>query len=185
ALAAFLCGAACADTKPAFVVRGDGVEARYRAGKERLQRLREALRARLERDARDLLPRLERTPPPVRAGGYQIVPKLVGDPPPPAEPIRATPSRYSWPRTEQLIARQEDDVRRLEADLAAEPSAADRRATCERLVADHDKLSAAERKIDSHVSYNRLWQGAIARDPADYARNTVLADDAVEREAIR
>src|SRR5213083_369859 len=84
-------GAAPAAEAPAppWVRRGQLVEARQAAYRERLQRTYEALRARVEQDAPDVLPALaSASPRPVRLG-YQILPRLVADVPRRSGRVRA------------------------------------------------------------------------------------------------
>src|SRR5438094_775876 len=82
----------------AHVRRGDEVEARYQAHRERLERFFEALRAVIEAEAPDLRARLE--PPAPVPYGYQILPKLVPDLPPRDAPTRPVSSPFSWSRSE-------------------------------------------------------------------------------------
>jgi len=175
-------GAAAA---PAYARRGDQVEARHAAYEEHLRRVHEALRARLQAEAPDLSPILTAAPAPVRHG-YGIVPRIVADSPPPATPPRARAASYSWPWTEQLIARDGDKLGRLEAELDGDPAPrAERRTVYGRLAADYARLAANEGTIDAHIQYNRLWQSAIARDRPGYDRGTVLEHAVLERQAIR
>src|SRR5438477_13179236 len=103
ALAAFALSAGAAEAPaPPWVRRGQVVEARQAAYRERLRRTYEALRARVEQDAPDALPALaSASPRPVRLG-YQILPRLVEDAPRPSAPPAARPRSYSWPWTEQM-----------------------------------------------------------------------------------
>jgi hypothetical protein len=172
---------------PPYVQRGDAVEARYRAYKERLERVYETLRARVRADAPDLSPQLEKAAPKPLAHGYQILPKLIPDVPPPAAPLRATSAHYSWPWTETMIERE---MKRLDAlaatlDDTASLDRARRRSADEKMLADYRELPAAQRNIDAHIQYNRLWQPNIARDRRGYDRQTILHDAVVERQAIR
>ena len=182
-------GAAPAAEAPAppWVRRGEVVEARQAAYRERLRHAYEALRARVEQDAPDALPALaSASPRPVRLG-YQILPRLVADAPRPSERARAQPRSYSWPWTEQMIERDAKQLDQLEAELdgSAPRPASERKAAYEKMVADYRKLAEGARNIDAHIQYNRLWQPAIARDRASYDRQTVLEHAVVERQAIR
>jgi len=162
------------------------VEARQAAYRERLQRTYEALRARVERDAPDLLPALaSASPRPVRLG-YQILPRLVADAPRPSERARAQPRSYSWPWTEQMIERDAKKLDQLEAELDGSPPrpASERKAAYEKMVADYRKLAEGARTIDAHIQYNRLWQPAIARDRPSYDRQTVLEQAVLERQTV-
>src|SRR5438477_9033934 len=177
ALAAFALSAGAAEAPaPPWVRRGQLVEARQAAYRERLRGTYEARRARVERDAPDVLPALaSASPRPVRLG-YQILPRLVADAPRPAERARAQPRSYSWPWTEQMIERDAKQLDQLEAELDDSPPrpASARKATYEKMVADYKKLAEGARNIDAHIQYNRLWQPAIARDRSSYDRQSVL-----------
>ncbi len=177
---------AAAAPAPPWVRRGQVVEARQAAYRERLRRTYEALRARVERDAPDVLPALaSASPRPVRLG-YQILPRLVADAPRPSERARAQPRSYSWPWTEQMIARDAKQLDHLEAELDGSPAlpASARKAACEKMAADYTKLAEGARNIDAHIQYNRLWQPAIARDRASYDRQTVLEHAVLERQTV-
>ena len=171
---------------PPYVRRGDEVEARYRAYRDRLQHLYEVLFARAKRDAPALFPTLEAASPKPVLHGYQILPKLVPDAPPPSERPRAKSSWYSWPWTEQLIDRDRQKLDRLEAELdrLATLTATERKAAYEKMVADYRQLAQSQRMIDAHIQYNRLWQPAIANDKPGYDRQTALHNAVLERQAI-
>ena len=171
---------------PPYVRRGDEVEARYRAYRDRLQRFHEVLSARAKRDAPALFPTIEAARPKPVSHGYQILPKLVPDAPPPSERPRAKSSWYSWPWTEQLIDRDRQKLDRLEAELdrLATLTATERKAAYEKMVADYRQLSQSQRTIDAHIQYNRLWQPAIANDKPGYDRQTALHNAVLERQAI-
>src|SRR5437667_3407446 len=171
---------------PPDVRRGDEVEARYRAYRDRLQHLYEVLSARAKRDAPALFPTIEAARPKPVSHGYQILPKLVPDAPPPSERPRAKSSWYSWPWTEQLIDRDRQKLDGLEAELdrIATLTATERKAAYEKMVADYRQLSQSQRTIDAHIQYNRLWQPAIANDKPGYDRQTVLHSAVIERQAI-
>src|SRR5213594_2213505 len=171
---------------PPWVRRGEVVEARQAAYRERLRHAYEALRARVERDAPDVLPAVaSASPKPVRLG-YQILPRLVADAPRPSERARAQPRSYSWPWTEQMIARDAKKLDQLEAELDGSPAlpASARKAACEKMAADYKKLAEGARNIDAHIQYNRLWQPAIANDRPSYDRQTVLEHAVLEQQTI-
>src|SRR5213592_2475251 len=129
---------------PPYIRRGDEVEARYRAYRDRLQRFHELLSARAKRDAPALFPTIEATPPKPVLHGYQILPKLVPDAPPPSERPRAKSAWYSWPWTEQLIDRDRQKLDRLEAELdrIATLAAPERKAAYDKLVTSYLELSS-------------------------------------------
>src|SRR2546426_8571185 len=103
---------------PPYVRRGEQVEARARAYRERLERFHETLSARIGAEAPDLLPKLQAALPDPLPHGYQILPRLVPDSPAPSERPRARSAWYTWPWTEQLIRREIDKIDGLEAGLA-------------------------------------------------------------------
>ena len=172
---------------PPWVRREQAVEARQAAYRERLRRTYEALRARVEQDAPDVLPTFtSASPRPVRLG-YQMLPRLVADPPRASERAATRARSYSWPWTEQMIERDAKKLDGLEAELDGAQALPDsaRKASYTKMVADYTKLAEGARTIDAHIQYNRLWQPAIARDRPGYDRQTVLEHAEVERQAIR
>jgi len=172
---------------PAYVERGDAVEAPYRTYADRLRRAYEALSARVEREAPQLAAALRGPPPtPVRAG-YQILPKLVADVPAPAAPPRATSAHYSWPWTEQLIERDTHELDGFEAELTRATSLglAERTPAYEKLVPAYRRLADSQHTIDAHIHYNRLWQSAIATEKPAYDRLTALHAAVLERQAVQ
>jgi hypothetical protein len=173
-------------SRPAYVARGDQVDARYQAYRARLNALYRALVARLTADAPDLLPRLQTKPPEPVVQGYQIVPPLGPDAARPSTPGRAKSVSYSWPWTERMIAREVDKIDGLEAELAriAGLSGDARRAAYEKVAGDYRRLPEAQPTIDAHIQYNRLWQAAIAADRPGYDKETALHDAVVERQRL-
>src|SRR2546426_12386012 len=101
-----------------YVRRGEQVEARACAYRERLERFHETLSARIRAEAPDLVPKLQAARPDPLPHGYQILPKLVPDSSAPSERPRARAAWYTWPWTEQLIQRESDKIDGLEAGLA-------------------------------------------------------------------
>jgi hypothetical protein len=173
-------------TPPPHVARGDQVEARYRGYRERLEALYRALASRLTGDAPGLLPKLAGGPPAPVVHGYQILPRLGADAPPPSARPRATSARYSWPWTDRLIEREVGKIDALEADLVRIPALTGdtRRAAYEKMVGEYRRLPENQQTIDAHIQHNRLWQSAIAGDRAGYDRQTVLHDVVLERQAV-
>ncbi len=174
---------------PAYVQRGDAVEARYKTYKDRLQRFYDTLCARVKVEAPDLYPKLAHAPPKPAVYGYGLLPKLLPLPTPgptPAQRPRARSAWYTWPWTEQKIDTEIKKLDGLTTDLERIPTlpANERRSLCEKLVNEYPRLPEAQRNIDDHVQYNRLWQPAIAGDRAGYDRGTHLHDAVLERQAI-
>jgi hypothetical protein len=167
-----------------YLQRGDEVDGRYQAYRERLERFFEALGARLEGEAPDLRARL--TPPAPLPYGYQILPAFVPDPPRLAGPRRIVLAAFSWSRTESSVERDRAKLDTLEARLGdtARLTGEARRREYEKLVDECKTLVASQKLIASHVEYNRLWQGEIARYPRIYDRLTILYDAVLERQAL-
>jgi tetratricopeptide (TPR) repeat protein len=166
--------------EPAYVARGHQAEIRQHELKDRLDRFHAALSKNLRRDALDLMAKIE-TPPPI-AYGYQILPRITPD-----APRRALPkpevTRFSWPGTETLIARDMTALGQIESDLAkvSAQSQASRRAGYESIVEGYQKVLDRRRIIDADIDYNWLWQRQIANDRALFDRltarlNAVAAD---------
>src|SRR5262249_6188181 len=103
--------------QPAYVARGDEVEARYEVYRARLERFYEALRARIEGEAPDLRASLE--PPAPVPYGYRILPRFVPDSPPPAGPRHIASTVFSWSRTESLVDHDQGQLATLESLLHA------------------------------------------------------------------
>lgn len=174
------------EAAPFYVGRGDQVEARYRVYRERLERLHDSLSERVKDFGLDLAPKLRAARPKPIPHSYQILPKLSPDAPPPSRRPRANSANYSWPWTDQLIDRETEKMRGLEAELdriaALAPAA--RRPAYEKMIDDFSKLTDWQKIIDAHIQYNRLWQAAIVADRSGYDRATALHNTVLERQAI-
>ena len=170
------------DAEPAYVVRGRQTEVRQRELKERLERFHQSLSEALRQAAPDLLADLE--PPPPIAFGYQILPRVVPDAPPPT-PAKPQVVSYSWRWSETLIARQMEAIEQLETDLARvppSPSVANR-AVYEALVAGYKKVVDGRRPVDADIDYNWLWQKQIAENRPLFDRLTSRLEAALARQA--
>src|SRR5439155_20042009 len=102
---------------PAYVQRGDAVESRYRAFRERLERDFQVMSPRAEAEARDLHPKLRAATAEPIPYGYEILPKVIADLPSSLRPRRSTSTPFSWPRTEALIHASLQKLDVLEAEL--------------------------------------------------------------------
>jgi hypothetical protein len=164
------------------------VEARYQSYLEPLTRFFEALSARLGSDAPDLVARLREAQPVPVPYGYGILPTLVPDPPRPSPLPRIASVSYSWRRTEGFVDRDLGKLEKLEARLAPPTTAAsgeDRRREWSDMVEEYRTLAANQKLIASHIQYNRLWQGEIARRRAYYDAQTVLHDAVLEQQGFQ
>jgi hypothetical protein len=172
--------------EPAYLRRGDEVEARYRAFRERLQRDFEALRPRVEQEAPDLDPKLQAATPAAIPYGHRILPRMIPDLPSSQRPQRSTSTPFSWPRTEALIDTSVRKLEGLEAKLSqvsgAPPEGRNR--AWENIVDDYVALAGSHRLINNQIEYNRLWQKEIARERPGYDQLTALHDAVIERQAI-
>jgi len=173
---------------PPYVQRGDAVEARNRAYKDRLRRYYDTLCAQLKAEASDLYPQVKNAPPKPARYGYRLLPKLLPLPTPGPTPPRprAVSRWYTWPWTEQKIDLEMKKLDESTAELEHTPTLppAQRHAMYKILADGYPGLLAAQRNIDSHVQYNRLWQPEIARHKAIYDTHTHLHDAVLERQAI-
>ena len=176
--------AATTPPRAPYLRRGDEVEQRYRAYRERLQRFFEALGEHLDKQAPKLRPKI--VPPAPVPYGYQILPNLVPDPPRRPRPSRIILSRFSWSRTESLVERDRVKLGELEARLAdaATSVAENREQTYDQLVGEYKKLVDGQKLIESTIQYNRLWQGEIVRYPNIYRDLTDLSDAVLARQAL-
>jgi tetratricopeptide (TPR) repeat protein len=167
--------------EPAYVVRGHQAEVHQHALKERLDRFHAKAAMQLQRDAPDLLPALE--PPPPIAFGYQILPRIISDPPlgPLGKPHVVS---FSWPWSDTLIWREMTNLDRLESDLAAasQKSAESRHAAYEAIVLGYKKAVDSRRVIDADIDYNWLWQRQIANARPLFDLLTVRLNAEVEKE---
>jgi hypothetical protein len=160
------------------------VQERYATYAKRLQAHYDSLLAALKVHAPDLLAVLA-SPRPLRHG-YQILPNIVVTADTLAAEPRARSAGYSWPWTDRLIQRELTQLVRSEAELERSPalSSMARRSAYENLLRSYRELRDAQRNIDAHIQYNRLWQAAIASDRPGYDRETLLHDAVLERQAI-
>ena len=167
--------------EPAYVARGHLAEVHQHALKERLDRVHAKASIQLQRDAPDLLPALE--PPPPIAYGYQILPRIISDPPvgPLGKPHVVS---FSWPWSDTLISREMTNLERLESDLAAasQKPAESRHAAYEAIVAGYKKAVDSRRVIDADIDYNWLWQRQIANSRAFFDLLTARLNAEVEKE---
>ncbi|MGA8074897.1 MAG: tetratricopeptide repeat protein [Candidatus Acidiferrales bacterium] len=167
--------------EPAYVARGHLAEVHQHALKERLDRFHAKASIQLQRDAPDLLPALE--PPPPIAYGYQILPRIISDPPvgPLGKPHVVS---FSWPWSDTLISREMTELEGLESDLAAasQKPAESRHAAYEAVVAGYKKAVDSRRVIDADVDYNWLWQRQIANSRAFFDLLTARLNAEVEKE---
>lgn len=184
AAALALAEAACAAPRPAYLARGDEVEALHGELTARLASAHQRLRRALDAHAPDLLSALDPEPPSPLARGYQLLPRLTGDPPPAARGAAPAPRLYSWPRTREMIAGTERGVATLLARLQALPAGVDARGALAELIETYRRLDTGRRTEGEHVRYNRLWQDAIARDPARFEGESRLLAGALELRAV-
>lgn len=178
--------APAASPRPPYLQRGDEVELRYRGYRERLERFFESFGARLETGAPDLAGKLREAPPALVPYGYGILPKLVPDPAKKAGVWRVTSVSYSWRRTNGFIDRDLGILEKLETRLArtTPASSEDPRPEWTKMVDEYRTLAANQKLTVSHIEYNRLWQGEIARRQAYYDAQTALHDAVLERQAF-
>jgi hypothetical protein len=179
---------ASSPSRPAYLKRGDEVEARYRAYRERLERCFESLAAQLEAgDSPQLLDKLRSAPPAPVLYGYGIVPKLVPEGPRATTASRIASTSYSWARTDSFIDRDLARLEKIEASLgrAARASPEPRRMEWAPVVDEYRALAANQRLIASHIEHNRLWQEQIARNRTGYDAQTELHDAVLQRQAVQ
>jgi hypothetical protein len=181
--------APAADPKPPlpYVRQGDLVEARYTAYRERLGRFHEQFVRQLDVIAADLGRRARSAAPRAMSHGYQVLPKIVPDPPRPLMSPRSESRAFSWPRTAAFLcadATKLDALERSAQDLPRAPQNGARDAA-EDLVNRYVRLEAGQRFIANSIAYNRFWQTDIAARRAFYTDTTAMHDAVLERQAIR
>ncbi len=162
------------------------MESRYRAYRERLERFHERLASEVRGEAPDLHARLSAAAAGALQHGYQVVPKIVPGPPPGTPPPKVASGSYSWRLTQEVIDADLGRLERLEAGASASAGMPldERRKAREQQVTECLRLVASQKRLDSLVQYNRLWQHEIHHHRAAYDRATVLHDAVVERQAI-
>jgi hypothetical protein len=171
---------------PPYVRRGDEVEARYRAYRERLERFYDRFALLLKKDEPDLYEKLKSAHPKPVVHGYQVLPRIIPDPPKPATPPRAISTSFSWRRTEGFLDVDTARLGALEESLGSlsRMPHAEARASIERMVSEYLVLAGNQKLIDSHIQYNRFWQQEIDRNRAGYEEMTALHDAVLQRQVI-
>ena len=173
------------EAPPAHVVRGNDVEASYKAFVTRLARYRTRLLSHLEEYAPDLAEQFAKRPPPKPVEyGYLIVPELrVAEPTAPGAPRSSV---YTWPWTSIMLDREQAKLATAEQTLDKVDAMpwAQRRETYEQLTSGYGPLARGQRLVDQHLKHNRFWQASVARDRPRYERQRVLHDAVVERERV-
>ena len=174
-------GAQAADVTPAYVARGRETEVRQHAYHDRIERFYQTLSEHLRDAAPGLLATL--AAPPADVHGYQILPRVVADPAPPAPGTTAGIVSFSWRWSDTLIEREMAGLERLETGLAQVPPGAGRPRD-EKLAADYRAAIARRRRIDANIQYNWLWQAHIDRDRPLFDRLKTVQEAVLERQAI-
>jgi hypothetical protein len=171
---------------PAYIRRGDEVEARYHSYRGRLEHFRTALGDQLDLEAPDLRAPLNAAPATPVPDGYQILPKVTTGPPAAEPRPRVASTMYGWGRTDKLIEVDLARLERLEAEtrVARATAADERRRSWEQTVREYLRLAEGQKRIDGNIRYNRLWQADIHRRRDLYDRFTALHDAVVERQGI-
>ena len=159
--------------RPPYVSEGDRVEQQFRAHRDRLDRFFVALRGVVTRDIPGLLPELQGAPPQAVRYGYQLVPKIVDDPPLASLPPTAS-FTYSWPVTQGYVEGEGIKLARAESELRGIPNVDndEKSQVLLKLVREYRTLVQNQRTIDQYVQYNRFWQRAVADDKPRFERMT-------------
>ncbi len=171
---------------PAYVRRGDPIEARYQAYRQRLETFYERFIGCLGERAPDLEPAARSAPPrPVRYG-YAVVPRIVPDPPQRATAARAKSNAFSWSRTESFIERDRARLDRLEERFRALRTipADQARPALQSMLDEYLGLSRSQTFLANSIQYNRFWQADVARARAFYEEGTRLHDAVLEHQAV-
>jgi hypothetical protein len=170
---------------PLYVQRGNSIQEHYETYSKRLQGYYDLLSAGLASGAPELLSMLE--PPKPLQHGYQILPKIVADPPLVTHHPRVQSAHYSWPWTDHLIGRARSELERATGELnrALDLKPPMRQSLYEELARGYRQIRRQQQNIEAHIQYNRLWQAAIAFDRSKFAEQTVLHDKVLRRQAVR
>jgi len=183
ALPAVASGQAAGTSRPAYLRRGDQVDARYQSHRRSLERFFNRLSAVLDREAPDLKSKI--LPPAPVPYGYQILPKILNDPQEnPQKRIKLSP--FSWSRTDSVISREADSLALLSArlDKVAQMKAGDRHKEYSAIADAYRTLDNGQRFISNLIQYNRFWQGEIARRPIVYMHEKEMQEAALARESL-
>ena len=97
-----------------------------------------------------------------------------------SERPRVTPAAYTWPWTDELVHGERVKVDALEARIV-ERGPIDYSS----LVTEYQAIEPQQRWLDSHVTYNRFWQGEIRKDRPRFDRFTVLYEKVLKRQAMQ
>ena len=166
------------------VQRGDRVQDHYDRYTKRLHAFYDSLISVLQSEAPELLSII--APPDPLPQGYQILPRLIADPPPLMQPVRPRSTQYSWSWTDHLINRALIEIGRsaheLKRALLLEPKF--RQVVYQQLATKYRQFREQQQNIDAHIQYNRLWQGEIAANRAKYDRESVLHDRVLKRQEV-
>ena len=165
-----------------YVLRGDSVEAKYNSYFKQLQLFYDSLHARVEREAPELVKRLE--PPAAEPYGYQLLPSITQDGPRMKGRIRLSP--FSWTRTEGILDWDRstvDSLRRGMGELDHLPGMV-KKAAYTRIVDMYVGISKSQKLLENWIHYNRFWQDDIATNKSWYAKMKVLQRVAIERERV-
>ena len=165
---------------PAYVTRGDRIEALYRDFAAQVQIYDTTLREAAAKEFPDLVTQLTDKPAVALVYGYQILPRIVADQPPSNKPPSLEMTPFSWPRTQDLLSAVFAKLTVEQIKLAGILSAPNRRAAFESAI-DFDKRLLSDQKIiEQYIQYNRLWQKAIADDRARFDKQTALLDALIQ-----
>ena len=177
-------GITAADEKPAYLRRGDEVEARYRSYQNRLASLCEPLDGRTEEIGADLAAKLAAARSPSTLRGYQIVPKFVPDVSAPVGRPRVRSMHYSWPWTEKLISVETEKIILGEREFERVFTTGTASDVYVNLANVCLALFTQKQLVDAHLRYNLFWQAEIAKERPGYDRMTELHDAVLERQAL-
>jgi hypothetical protein len=159
-----------------YIVAGDLVSGAYKAYAAELSQFYVTLKLKLEKTAPELVKKLSPEPPAITQPGYQILPKIVENLPPPAEDDKFTVSKFSWVLTGDWLESDRNKLRACEARLANASVA-----ELSEIVSNYGQLDKNQKIINSQIEYNRLWQNEIALHRADYDANTKIYNDLVDK----
>jgi len=126
-----------------------------------LERAHAQLRERAERDAPELLARLEEAPPTARARGYGLLPQLRDNHS--GAPRARREQLYSLERLSDGLAGPLRDSSVLAARTSeAQPSLA-------LLIDEYERLETRLSNLEDHLAYHEFWQDSVASEPDVYA----------------
>jgi hypothetical protein len=174
-LGIFLLLPAIQKAEVAFLLRGDLVAKVFADYHDKLNTFYKDLHVTIQTEAPDLEDKLESEPPRPAVFGYQLVPKLI-DEPPDNDPRQFEARQYSWPLTEGYIQNEVVKLGLIQNafSFAKRADVEERHELLRQAVGNYRELVHDQKTLDQIIEYNRFWQRIIAADRPRYDQLTEI-----------